>query len=601
MLEELREKALALPLKPGVYIMRDAEGGVIYVGKAKALKNRVSSYFHGSHNTKTEAMISNIADFEVIIASSEFEALVLENSLIKHYTPKYNILLKDDKGYPFIRADLQSEYPRFSIAAKREDDGASYFGPFGGRSTTKAAIDAICQCLRLPTCSRVFPRDFGKERPCLNYHMGLCEGWCRGTLTKESYRTAIDRAVMVLRGKIGELSMRLEQQMETAAEALKFEEAAGLRDVLRSLKTLETRQQVLLKGTSDTDAVGLYSSEVKSCFTVLHYIQGQLLGKDVEVFDDPLAEGEETLSLLTRQYYSAREIMPGTVLLPVDTGDLEEVSRFLTEECGHTVNVIAPQRGANRAFILAAMENAREEAVRRTSAQERVTKTAKWLMDALKLPKPPERVESFDISNTGADDIVASMVVYSDGRPLKRDYKKFRLKAISGPDDYGSMREVVGRRFKRYLDGDEAFAPLPDLVLIDGGASHARAAREAMEAAGVRVPVFGMVKDDRHRTRALITPDGEEIGIASFPAVFAFIGNIQEETHRFAIGYHHDLRSRRVRESRLDRIPGVGDKRKEELLKHFRSLHAIEEAGVEELSRVVPKNVAEAVYREFHP
>lgn len=602
MLEELREKALALPLKPGVYIMQNSAGEVIYVGKAKALKNRVSSYFHGSHNNKTEAMISNISDFSVIIAASEFEALLLENSLIKHYAPKYNILLKDDKGYPFVRLDLKSDYPRFSITSKRAEDGAEYFGPYGTKGATKSAIEAICKCLKLPTCGKVFPKDFGKERPCLNYHMGVCDAWCRGVLTKEEYGTAINRAVMLLRGKGKELTEELQSQMENAAENLKFEEAAELRDMIRSIAALEKKQYVLLRGSSDTDAIGFFAGEVKCCFAVLHYIQGQLLGKDIEMLNNPLldVDSQETLSVLVRQYYGGREGAPETVLLPDDTGDVEELTRYLTQEAGHSVRVTVPQRGKLREFITAAQDNAREEVERRTSKEERISKTALWLRDALKLPTVPERVESFDISNTGSDDIVASMVVFYNGRPLKREYKKFKMKTIEGTDDYGSMREAVGRRFRRYTEGDKSFSELPDLLLIDGGAAHASAAKEAMESTGVSVPVFGMVKDDRHRTRALVTPDGQEIGIAAFPAVFSFIGNIQEETHHFAIEYHHALRSKRVQASALDGIAGVGEKRKAALLKQFKSIKAIKEASVEELSKVVPKNTANAIYLQFH-
>ncbi len=602
MIEALREKALALPLKPGVYIMYDAQGTVIYVGKAKALKNRVSSYFHGAHNLKTETMISKIADFSVIIASSEFEALVLENSLIKHHSPKYNILLKDDKGYPFVRLDLKSEYPRFSIASKRERDGAEYFGPYGSRGTTKAAIDSLCKCLKLPTCSRKFPRDIGRERPCLNYHMGACDGYCRREAAAAEYKSAIDKAVMILRGRGRELVEQLKADMTAAAEELRFEEAARLRDMVNSITALETRQHVLMKGSSDTDAVGFFTGDVKSCFAVLHYVQGQLLGKDSELIEDPLGvqESGESISVLVRQFYSGRQDLPKTVLLQEDTGDMAELSEFLTKQAGHAVEVTVPQRGKNREFLQAAVENAREETKRLTTAQERVTKTAQWLMDELNLPKPPERIESFDISNTGSDDVVASMVVFEHGKPLKKAYKKFKMKTIEGTDDYGSMREAVGRRFKRYVSGDESFAPLPDLLFIDGGDAHARAAQEAMRENGVDVPVFGMVKDDRHRTRALITPEGEEIGISGFPAVFSFVGAIQEETHRFAIEFHRSLRSKRVKASRLDGIPGVGEKRKEALLKSFKSIKAIEAASREELSKVVPKPTAEAVYDHFH-
>ncbi len=600
-LDELREKAAALPLKPGCYIMLNAEGTVIYVGKAKALRNRVSSYFHGSHNAKTEAMISNIDDFNVIIAKSEFEALVLENSLIKHHSPKYNILLKDDKGYPFVRLDVKAKYPRFSIASRRAKDGAEYFGPFGSRGNTKTALEMLLKALKLPTCSKSFPRDIGRDRPCLNHHMGVCDAWCAGTLTEEDYRARVDQAVMVLKGRGRELAGRLTEQMSQAAEELKFEEAARLRDTVKALSLLETRQTVLNKGASDTDAVGFYEGQVRSAFAVLHYVRGQLLAKDCELFEDPLGDFGESVSLLVRQYYFDAGFIPSRVLLPVETEDMEELSQFLTEKAGHSVLVTVPQRGMYREFMTAAAENAREEVERSTTAYERVSKTARWLADALGLDAPPERIESFDISNTGADDVVASMVVFVDGKPKKGEYRKFKMRTVEGQDDYGSMREAVGRRFARSASGDERFGELPDLLLIDGGDKHASAARDAMRDAGADVPVFGMVKDDRHRTRALVTPEGQEISIQANPAAFSFIGGIQEETHRFAIEYHRTLRSKRVKKSKLDGIPGVGEIRKAELLRFFKSVKAVENASFEELCAAVPKNTARAVFDRFHP
>ena len=600
MSDALREKALALPMKPGVYLMYDASGKVIYVGKAKLLKNRVSSYFRGSHNAKTEAMISKIADFQVIIAGSEWEALVLENSLIKHHAPKYNILLKDDKGYPFIRLDIKSEYPRFSVVGKRQDDGAMYFGPYGGRGLTFAAIDALCKTLRLPTCSRRFPRDIGKGRPCLNRHLGVCDAYCLETTPPENYRVAMNKAIMILQGKTKELVNGLREEMETAAENLRFEEAAEKRDMINAITTLEAQQHVWSKGTSDTDAVGFYRGSAKSCFVVLHYIQGKLLGKDMEMIPDTLEDDSGAVSQLVRQYYLRQGAVPKTVLLPVETDDREELEKFFFEVSGHTVSVQIPKRGYKHEFCAAARLNAKEEAERATTAEERISKTAQWLMDALRLEKLPVRIEAFDISNTGNEEIVASMTVFERGKPKKSDYKKFVIQTTNGADDYGSMREVVGRRFRRYVEGDEKFSPLPDLLFIDGGAAHARAAIEAMEAEGCRVPVFGMVKDDRHRTRALAAPDGGEIGLSAFPAIFAFVGNIQEETHRFAIEFHRSRRAKSVRKSKLDGIPGVGDRRKADLLKYFKSVRAISEAGVDQLHLVVPKNTAEAIFEHFH-
>lgn len=600
MLDKLREKALKLPLKPGVYIMMNGEKEVIYVGKAKQLKNRVSSYFHGSHNAKTEAMISNIADFDVIVANSEFEALVLENSLIKHHMPKYNILLKDDKGYPFIRLDGAGEYPRFSIASKMEEDGGRYFGPYGGRSVTHAALDALLKTFRLPTCSRKFPRDIGKERPCLNYHMGTCHAYCLKDVPQAEYQKALNQAVMVLEGKTGELVKKLENDMFSAAEKQHFERAAELRDTIRAVKLLETRQHVLSKASVDTDAIGFYQDETRSCFVVLHYIEGRLIDKDSELLENLLDEEEEAVSGLVRQYYLLRGSAPKRICLPCAINDREPLEQMLSEMAGRKVRIEVPSRGEKRTLVNTAGLNAREEVKRVATREERISKTAQDLQRLLGLPTPPQRIESFDISNTGSSDIVASMVVYEKGRPFKRDYRKFKLKTVSGQDDYHSMAEVVNRRFERYKAGDAKFSKIPDLLLIDGGTAHAAAAQDVLKRLGLSIPVFGMVKDDRHRTRALVSPGGEEIGISTQQHIFSFIGNIQEETHRFAIEFHRSLRSKNSYRSELDKIAGVGEKRRNDLLKAFKSIKAIKNASLEELAGVVPKNTAQAVYEHFH-
>ena len=598
MLTELREKANALPLLPGVYIMKDARGEVIYVGKAKALKNRVSSYFRGEHLPKVAAMVAKVADFDVIVVNSEFEALVLENSLIKRHRPHYNILLKDDKGYPFIRLDVAKEYPSFSLVNRTAKDSARYFGPFGGRAQTKDIIDTVCKALKLPTCSRRFPRDIGRERPCLNYHMGACAGWCLSALSSEEYRRAIGEAELILSGKTKELTARLSEQMERAAEELCFETAAVLRDRIRAIEGLGNRQRVISAVYADTDAVGFYRG-ARSCFSVLHFVGGDLAGKDFELMDEPLEDDAEAVSGLVRQYYSQRGAWPKFILLPVEADDAEDLSRLFSEEAGRKVSVETPKRGDRLRLVESAATNAREEGERAATAAQKTLKTLEWLQKTLGLESQPERIEAFDVSNLGDEGIVAAMTVFVRGRPLKRDYRKFRMKEIRAQDDYGSMREAVERRLRRYLEGDEKFAPLPDLLLIDGGAVHAAAARDVASSLGMSIPVFGMVKDDRHRTRALETPEGEEIGISGNPAVFALIGTIQEETHRFAIEYQHSLRAAKMH-SELDDIKGVGAKRRSELLKAFGSVKAIRSAGLDELRAAVPKNTAEAVYRHYH-
>ena len=590
----LREKANALPLLPGVYIMKDAHGEVIYVGKAKALKNRVTSYFRGEHLPKVAAMVAKVADFDVIVVSSEFEALVLENSLIKRHRPHYNILLKDDKCYPFIRLDVTKEYPVFTLANRTAKDSARYFGPFGGRAQTKDIIDTVCKALKLPTCSRRFPRDIGRERPCLNYHMGACAGWC----LSEAYRHAIAEAELILSGKTKELTARLTGQMEQAAEELRFEAAAALRDRIRAIEGLGNRQRVISAVYADTDAVGFYRG-AKSCFSVLHFVGGDLAAKDFELMEEPLEEDAEAVSGLVRQYYAQRGAWPKFILLPVEAEDAAALSQMFSEAAGRKVSVETPKRGDRLRLVESAMTNAREEGERAATSAQKTLKTLEWLQRTLSLDAQPERIEAFDVSNLGDEGIVAAMTVFVRGRPLKRDYRKFKMKEIAAQDDYGSMREAVGRRLQRYLDGDGKFAPLPDLLLIDGGAVHAAAARDVARSLGLELRIFGMVKDDRHRTRALVTPDGEEIGISANPAVFALIGTIQEETHRFAIEYQRSLRTAKLH-SELDDIKGVGARRRAELLKAFGTIKAIRAATLDELSAAVPKNTAEAVYRHYH-
>ncbi len=571
---------------------------VIYVGKAKQLKNRVSSYFRGGHEPKTAAMVSKVTDFNVIVAASEFEALVLENSLIKRHQPHYNILLRDDKGYPFIRLDVKSEYPRFTVVGKIAEDGARYFGPFGGRGATKDILDTICKALKLPTCGRHFPRDIGKDRPCLNHHMGVCEGYCRKAMPEE-YNRAIHAAVMILEGKTKQLLEDLTEQMMRASEELRFEAAAELRDRIRAIERLQTRQKVIASVFSDTDVVAFYRGG-KCCFSVLHYTDGELAGKDFDLLDEPVEDDAGALSALVRQYYTQRGAYPRQIFLPMEIEDAPELERLFTEASGHKVRIEVPRRGDRVRLLEAAERNAREEVNRATTAQQRRLKTLEWLQKMLSLPEIPRRIEAFDVSNLQDLAVVAAMTVFVNGKPLKRDYKKFRIRDVEGQNDYAGMREAVRRRCRRAVDGDESFVELPDVFFIDGGAVHAAAAKAELEALGLAVPVFGMVKDDRHRTRALVTPEGEEIGIAGNPAVFALVGGVQEETHRFAIEYHRSLRNE-ILTSDLDKIPGVGEKRRNALLKHFGSVRAIREAAPDELEKVVPSNVARAIREYYHP
>lgn len=600
---ELKEKALSLPLKPGVYLMMDREGTVIYVGKAKALKNRVSQYFHdqASHTEKTRAMVAQIDHFDTIVAGSEFEALVLENSLIKRHKPRYNILLKDDKGYPYIRLPVKEAYPRFSLQGRMADDGARYFGPFGSRHDTQAIVDALQVALKLPSCGKKFPRDQGKERPCLNYHMGQCDGYCRKEVPQSQHQQAMDQAVRLLEGKFSQVEKDLRGQMEQAAENLEFEKAAALRDRLRAITLLGKRQKVVAGYLADTDVLGLYTGQVRSAVAVLHFQAGELASRDLEVFPTAGETGEEILSAFLVQYYGARGLLPKQILLPQELEGGADISRLLSHQAGRKVELVTPQRGAKADLVRMAQENAQTECERLTTRAERTAKILTLLAEKLELPQPPRRIEAYDISNTGAADIVAAMTVFEEGKPKKGAYRYFKLRDLTGPDDYASMDQVITRRFRRDKEGDEGFASRPDLLLIDGGATHAAVAQKALGQYGLEIPVFGMVKDDRHRTRALVTPEGEEIGIQAVPALFAFIGQIQEETHRSAVGYHHKRHTKSGLGSTLEKIPGIGESRRKKLLKTFGSLKAIQAASLPQLEAVLPKPAAQAVYQYFRP
>ena len=599
--DELKDKALSLPLAPGVYIMRDRNDKVIYVGKAKRLKNRVSQYFQSTaaHTPKTRLMVSNIHHFDVIVAASEFEALVLECSLIKRHMPKYNILLKDDKGYPYLRLDMREIYPRITLVSRIADDGAGYYGPYGSRGVTQDVMEAIRLSLKMPNCKREFPRDIGKDRPCLNYHMNQCAGWCREGTSSVEYRKIAEQARQLLLGNYKTVAEEIRTQMLEAAEDLEFELAASLRDRLTAVEQLGKKQLVTAGTLADTDVIGYAQTEAKACFAVLHYSGGNLLDKDYEVFSVP-DDREAAVSSLLKQYYLSRGLAPRRVLLPFEIEDSELFAQLLEQQSGRKAHIRVPQRGDNVRLVELACTNAYEEAQRVTSREEKNLGTLNLLGKMLAID-PPRRIESFDISNISGTDIVASMVVFEDGKPKKKDYKRFKVEGLTNQDDYASMRQVVRRRFSHYKDGDAGFSEAPDLLLIDGGVAHANVAVEALADLGLSMTVFGMVKDDRHRTRALVTPEGQEIAIDSNQSVFAFIGTIQEETHRFAITYHRQLRSKRLRYSELDGIPGIGPKRKQDLLKAFKSLTAIGQAAIPELERYLPKDAARNVYDHFHP
>jgi len=595
---ELFEKAKLLPLEPGAYIMYNAKNAVIYVGKAKKLRNRVSQYFTAlhKHNVKTLQMVTNVDHFEVIIARSEFEALVLENSLIKQHKPKYNILLKDDKGYPYLRIDKRKDYPDITLASRLVDDGADYYGPFGSRYMTQNLLEALKHTLHLPTCSKEFPRDIGKERPCLNFHMNNCDGWCRACKTQQQYAEKISQASMILQGKYAMVAESLKKQMEEASENLRFEQAAEYRDFYKAVLTLGEQQLITTGRFADIDVIGCCTIEDKSCFTVLHYVDGTLLDKEFEI--DDAFETEELFSLV-EQYYITKERFPKLVLLPVTFDNADILRQYISEKFGRSVHFKCPERGKYKGLIEIAEKNAREELERLRTTADRNKSSVRLLGSLIGVPNL-NRIESYDISNISGTDIVASMVVFKDGHLSKSDYKKFKLEGLENQDDYGSMDQVLTRRFRHYLAGDSGFAEKPDLLLIDGGETHAKVAENVLEKMDLAIPVWGMVKDNRHRTKALIDARGKVIEIITNQTVFALVGKIQEEVHRFAITYHRDLRSKRLNQSALDDIPGVGAKRKESLLKHFKSIKAIKNASVQELEQVVPSNTAKSIFEYFH-
>ncbi len=592
----LHDKARSLPALPGVYIMMNKTGEVIYVGKAKKLINRVSSYFapNPNHNYKTSVMVSRVHDFDYVVTDTEFEALILENSLIKRHKPRYNILLKDDKGYPFIRLDVKAEYPRFSIVSKIASDGARYFGPYGGRSLSKAAIDAVCQVMKLPTCKRAFPQTIGRGRPCLNAHLGRCDAVCGGKVSKEEYRAKIDRAIELFEGKGEKLLAEMRARMEVHAEKMEFEAAAKLRDEIRAIENLGVRQKIISGALSDTDVIALEIGESKCAFSVLHYIEGALLESECELIDTPVyTERAELLADFIRRYYMPKRVLPKNIYVAGEVADCTLLSQWLTSVATHKVELTSPQRGDKVKLTQMAQQNAAEKLKIAVSDEEKCARVIEDLQHLLGLDKPPRRIECYDISNTGGENQVASMVVWQDGKPKRSDYRKFKIKTIADQNDVEAHREVISRRMERYNAGDAKFSPLPDLIFLDGGKPQVN----GVVALGIDIPVFGLVKDEKHRTRAIINAAGEEVSISASPAVFKLCAGIQEEVHRVAISYHRSLRDKVG--STLTKIEGVGEVRAKKLLRHFKSITAIKTADVSELAAVVPEDVAINIHNYF--
>ena len=600
----LRKKAMALPLLPGVYIMHGKDGGIIYIGKAKALKNRVSQYFgsQNNHPEKVRRMVDNVDDFEYIITDSEFEALILECSLIKQHTPKYNILLKDDKGYSYIRVS-PGDWGKLSYVLQKADDGATYIGPYKSSYYVKSAVEEANKIFMLPTCNRVFPRDFRKARPCLNYHIRQCMAPCTGRVKLADYRESLNQALDFLKGGSSNSIRQLTAEMEQASENLEFERAARIRDKIAAVKKMGDKQKVVLSSVLEEDVIASFQNDGKTCFQVFRFEGGRLFDRESFIFDsgDSASDTEEFLI----SYYTLRTDIPKQVALDSAFEGIEELQQWLSEKRGSKVNLTVPQRGEQAQLVAMCRSNAAEALAQQKGATVHEFGVLEELRQTLGLSALPEYIECYDISNLAGTENVAGMVVYKNGRPLKSAYRKFKIKGFEGQDDYASMAETLTRRFEEYYKAepsDEGFGKLPDLILLDGGKGQVAAVRAVFEKMNVSVPLYGLVKDDKHRTRA-VTGDGGEIAISSKRALFTFLSKMQDEVHRFAIGYHHTRRKNAAFRSSLTSIEGVGEVRAKALLKYFRTIDNISKADLEELLAApkMTKDCAKAVYRYFHP
>ncbi len=604
--KELRRKAMQLPLTPGVYLMHNSAGEIIYIGKAKALKNRVSQYFGSekNHDAKVRKMVSNVDWFEYILTDSEFEAFVLESSLIKQHQPKYNILLKDDKGYCYIRVS-GGEWPRISAVLQVEDDGAKYIGPYLSFWSIRETVDSARKIFRLPDCTRRFPQDFGKSRPCLNFYIDQCCAPCQGRLNQADYNEAFQQALDFIKGGSATSVKALTEKMNQAAENLDFELAARLRDRINAINKLKDRQKVVASRVEEQDVFALAQGEACTAFEVFRFTGGKLTDRESFITEgcqpDPEARSE-----FLRQYYTIRDRIPPALTMDGPVEDQELVARWLTEKRGKAVKINVPQRGEQRQLVEMCRSNAAESLAQHSGLSGRDASALDELRRLLGLKKTPAYIESYDISNLQGGENVAGMIVFENGKPLKQAYRRFKIKTVEGQDDYGSMREVIGRRFQEYrahqAQGDyTGFGRLPDLILLDGGKGHVAAVQPLLEEMGIEVPLFGMVKDDKHRTRA-IAKTGGEIAITSTRRAFTLLSTIQDEVHRFAIGYHRQQRKKSTISSTLLSIEGVGPARAKALLKHFRTVAAVSAASLAELEDApgMTKPAAKQVYNFFH-
>ena len=587
-LKALREKAMKLPLTPGVYIMKNKDKKIIYIGKAKKLKNRVSQYFgsQNGHSTKVRKMVENVDDFDYILTDSEFEALVLECSLIKQNMPKYNILLKDDKGYSYIKI-TKGSWGRISACFRKDDPDAEYLGPYTGNFSVTNTVDQAREIFKLPACQKVFPRDIGKSRPCLNYFISKCSAPCGRKISLEEYEENLRQAVDFLKGGSAETVKKLKAEMEEAAENLEFEKAAKLRDRIKAIDRISAKQKVVVNGSTNEDVFAIARAEEKACLAVLSFRDGLLISTEHFIIDNSDSLPDTRQELIT-SFYSMERQIPPLIVVDGEVTDAELISMWLSEKRGKKAQIFCPQRGEKARVMEMCLSNAAQKLGEHLGRRGNETAAIDELSKLLGLSKAPEYIESYDISHTAGSDNVAGMVVFKNGRPYKSAYRKFSIKGFDGQDDYGSMREVISRRLNRYeeeKDSGEGFGRLPDLILLDGGQGQVNAVKPVIEAFGYDIPVFGMVKDSKHRTRA-IADGGEEIAINSSRKAFTLVSSIQEEVHRFAISYHKKKHSKSSIALSLTKIEGIGEKKAAILLKEMKTLSAVKSASAERLSEI---------------
>lgn len=603
-IKELRAKAMSLPLTPGVYIMRDKNKKIIYIGKAKALKNRVSQYFgsHTNHTPKVIRMVENVDTFDYIVTDSEFEALVLECSLIKQYTPHYNILLKDDKGYSYIKI-TNEQWPRIKAVKQIDNDGAQYIGPYMSSYYVKNAVDQAVKIFKLPTCGRKFPQDIGKGRPCLNYHIKLCSAPCTGKITHKEYTENLKEAVEFLKGGNNADIKKMTEEMNLAAENLEFERAARIRDRINAIKKMGDSQKVVCSKIKEQDVLAVVTEGNTACFEVFKFKNSALYDREHFIIGDVDDLPQARHEFITGYYYKRNDIPP-RITVDGSVNDTELLQQWLSEVLGKKVVIFQPQKGEQLQLVEMCKKNAAEHLAHRRGAAGKDTMALNTLGELLGLDGAPNYIESYDISNQNGTANVAGMIVFENGRPLKSAYRRFEIKTVAGQDDYGSMAEVIERRlneYEKHKDEGVGFGRMPDLILLDGGKGQVNAVSQVMKRMGYNIPLFGMVKDNKHRTRA-ITDAGKEIAINNKRSVFTLVSNIQEEVHRFAIGYHRQKRKNTSFKSSLTEIEGVGERRAKALLKHFGTIANIKEADLQELEAAPTMNkvVARTVYSYFH-